>query len=320
VLNLEHHPLPVVNHLRRLSYPALVLGYLVTLSVFSLYEGTILSPASIFFLLATVLLGVLGLGKRWARPWLALAMAGLSFQVISGPIDAIGDSGGALSLFDLDKYVWGFNLTGWTQTTFSSVPVTVASSLVYVAFIPFILVTSYAIWRYRRGNFAIYVAAMILTSYGALLTFVLVPTAPPWFSGAASNLFRSSGLGADLVYLAPLSSLGVPDYFASFPSLHAAYTITCCYFLYKVDIKLGLFGTLMLGATLFSTLYLGQHYAVDLVGGAVYSLVPCLVLERLGPRGGQKRQSTVTGPRDEGGVTEGNPTFANGQAGEWGSK
>jgi len=37
----------------------------------------------------------------------------------------------------------------------------------------------------------------------------------------------------------------------------------------------------LLSATLFSTLYLGQHYALDLFGGAVYSLVPCLVSERL---------------------------------------
>jgi inositol phosphorylceramide synthase catalytic subunit len=129
------------------------------------------------------------------------------------------------------------------------------------------------------------VTAMVLTSYGALITFVLVPTAPPWFSGVASNLFRGSGLDVVPAFLSPLSSIVVPDYFASFPSLHAAYTITCCYFLSKTSYRLGLVGGSIAGMTLFSTLYLGQHYAIDLLGGALYSLVPCLVIDRLRPTG-----------------------------------
>jgi len=83
-----------------------------------------------------------------------------------------------------------------------------------------------------------------------------MPAAPSWFSG--------------------------PDYFAAFPSLHSAYTITCCCFLSRVDFRLGMVGARLAGATLFSTLYLGQHYAIDLMGGAAYSLVPCWIAERMG--------------------------------------
>ncbi len=244
-----------------------------------------MSPTTVFFLVATAVLGFTGLWVPWTRPWLALVMVGLSFQVMSGPIDMIGDSGGALSLFDLDRYVWGFNLTGWAQNAFSSVLVTEATSLVYASLIPFVLGTSLAIWRFRRGDFGRFATAMVLTSYGALVTFVLMPTAPPWFSGVAADLFRASGLSAISGIFTPLSALVAPDYFAAFPSLHAAYTITCCYFLSKVGYRLGLIGSLVAAATLFSTLYLGQHYAIDLVGGAVYSLVPCWLSERWGPRG-----------------------------------
>jgi len=278
----EFYPPRFVERLRRHSYDIFVLGYLATLVAFSMQEGTFWSPSTTFFLSAMALLGGLGMVRPWTRSWLALLMIGLSFQVISGPVDALGESGGALSLFDLDRNLWGFNLTGWAQDTFSSVAITEAASLAYAALIPFVLATSFAIWRYRRGNFTRFVTAMVLTSYGALLTFVLMPTAPPWFSGAASNLFRDSGLESTYRFLAPLSSLVAPDYFAAFPSLHSAYTITCCYFLSRVDYRLGLIGALVLGSTLFSTLYLGQHYAIDLVGGAAYSLIPCFVAERLG--------------------------------------
>jgi len=289
----QHNPPHFVERLRRHSYHLFVLGYLITLTAFSLYAGSFWTPSTVVFLAAAGLLGSLGLDRPWTRPWLALAIIGLSFQVISGPIDALGDSGGVFSLFDLDKYAWGFNLTGWTQSTFSSGPVTVATSLVYAALVPFVVGTSITIWRSRREDFAAFAAAMVLTSYCALLTFVLMPTAPPWFSGAASDLFRSSGLDAVSGVFAPLSTLVVPDYFAAFPSLHAAYTITCCYFLSKVNYRLGLLGSLVAGATLFSTLYLGQHYAIDLVGGAAYSLVPCWVSERWCP--GATVQSTTPG-------------------------
>lgn len=245
-----------------------------------------MDQTTLLFLVATALVGSLGLVIPWARSWLALVIIGLSFRVISGPIDALGDTGGALSLFDLDKYVWGFNLTGWAQNAFSSVLVTEATSLIYATLVPFVLGTSFAIWRYRRAQFARFATAMVLTSYCALLTFVFMPTAPPWFTGVAIDLFRGSGLDAISGVFGPLSTLVVPDYFAAFPSLHAAYMITCCYFLYKVDYRLGLIGGLAAGATLFSTLYLGQHYAIDLVGGAVYSLVPCWVSARWGLIGG----------------------------------
>jgi len=293
----EKHLPRFVEHLRRHSYYLFILGYLATLVAFCWYEGSLWTPSTMLFLLSAALLGSIGLDKPWTRPWLALVIIGLSFQVISGPIDALGDSGGVFSLFDLDKYAWGFNLTGWTQSTFSSEAVTVATSLVYAALIPFVAGTSIAIWRYRRRNFARFATAMVLTSYGALLTFVLMPTAPPWFSGVASNLFRGSGVDTVSGVFSPLSTLVVPDYFAAFPSLHAAYTITCCYFLAKVDYRLGLLGGLVAGATLFSTLYLGQHYAVDLFGGAVYSLVPCMISERLGSPSREE-------PASHGGVRE----------------
>ena len=269
-----------MENLRRHSFSLFTLGYLSTLIAIAWYTGSVWSQTTIYVLIATALLGSLGLGVPWARPWLALVMVGLSFQVISGPIDALGHSGGILSLFNLDRYVWGFNLTGWAQGAFSSVLVTEAASLIYAALIPFVLATSLAIWRYRRGNLGRFTTAMVLTSYGALLTFVLMPTAPPWASGVASDLFRGSGLNSMSAVFAPLSAMVAPDYFAAFPSLHAAYTITCCYFLYRIDYRLGLLGSAVAGATLFSTLYLGQHYAIDLLGGVVYSLVPCWISER----------------------------------------
>ena len=172
------------------------------------------------------------------------------------------------------------NLTGWVQGTFLSGQLTDTATLVYLALIPFVLSVSLLLWWRRRAVFSSYVAAMVLTSYAALVTFVLMPTAPPWLGGAAVNLVSRSGLEALPGYLAPLAYVYIPDYFAAFPSLHAAYLITGAYFLFRVGRRLGVAGAAAVAATLFSTLYLGQHYAVDLIGGAAYSLVQCVISER----------------------------------------
>lgn len=253
----------------------MVIGYSISLWAFWLTDGNANPYSTTFLALVAILaVGFLGLAVRKLRPWLALATVALSFQVIAAPIDAVADSNGALSLFDLDRYVWGLNLTGWVQRTFSSGALTAAASVIYTALVPIVLSAALLLWRRHKSVFSRFVVAMVLTSALALATFVLMPTVPPWLGGAADNLVHDSGLGA-------LTAFVVPDYFASFPSLHAAYTLTCAYFLLRFDRRLGLAATLAAGATLFSTMYLGQHYAVDLIGGAAYSLVPCILAERL---------------------------------------
>jgi membrane-associated phospholipid phosphatase len=70
------------------------------------------------------------------------------------------------------------------------------------------------------------------------------------------------------------------DQFAAFPSLHGAYAITFCYFIIKVDKRLAIIAVPITAGILFSTLYLGQHYTIDLIGGAIYAIIPCLITER----------------------------------------
>jgi membrane-associated phospholipid phosphatase len=70
------------------------------------------------------------------------------------------------------------------------------------------------------------------------------------------------------------------DQFAAFPSLHGAYAVVFCYFMLKLDRRLAFLAVPVTLGVLFSTLYLGQHYAIDLIAGAVYALVPCMISER----------------------------------------
>ena len=275
-------PSSPLTNLYKNAYAVLTAGYLVTLLAFCWETGVFSDPSVSLVPLASVpTLGLVGQLRRGWRPWLALVIIALSYEVVAAPMDAIVDSNGVISLFGLDKSLWGFNFTGWVQGTFNSAVTTDVTSLVYLALVPIVLGSAYAIWRKGREDFGKFVAALVLTSYFALLTFILIPTAPPWFNGVATNLVGGPGLEGAFNLFTPLAALAVPDYFASFPSLHVSYTLICAFFLYKTDGRLGTAGAILAAATLFSTLYLGQHFVIDLIGGAAYAVVPCVISTRL---------------------------------------
>jgi membrane-associated phospholipid phosphatase len=145
---------------------------------------------------------------------------------------------------------------------------------------PLVVATCITIWFTKRALFGKYVTAMVLTSYAALVTFVLVPTSPPWYTGVASNLYQSA-MGAVFPqgFMSALSLVEV-DKLAAFPSLHGAYAVTFSYFMIKIDRRLALISVPITTGIMFSTLYLGQHYLIDLIGGAAYALIPCIIAER----------------------------------------
>ena len=281
----------------RQSYLAFPLGFSIVFGVALLLSDDLFtSVTSIVFLLLTPVVAAAGYRwKRW-RAWLTLIMIALSYEALAEVIDTVANAKRVLSLLDLDKYLWGFNLTGRIQSALFSASMTNLMAILYQLLMPVVFVTSFFIWYRNRHTFGKFVTAMLLTSYAALVTFLLIPTAPPWISGAASNLVRASGLGSIPAFLAPIAPFFEPNEFAAFPSLHAAYMIICTYFLLKVDRRIGWTAILLTAGILFSTLYLGQHYLVDLMAGTAYAIVPCLISERLQIFGGHEDPSMRYAP------------------------
>ncbi len=280
----------------RQAYLIFPLGFSIVFGIVLFLSGTLFSSAaSIMFLLLTPVVGAAGYRWRRWRAWLTLVMIAVSYEALAGVIDAVADANNGLSLLDFDRYLWGFNLTGWIQSSLSSAAMTNFTAVLYQLLMPVVFMTSFFIWFRNRHTFGKFVTAMLLTSYAALLTFLLLPTAPPWISGAASNLVIASGLGSIPAFLTPVAVFLEPNKFAAFPSLHAAYMVTCTYFLLKVDSRIGGAAILLTGGILFSTLYLGQHYLVDLIAGTAYAIVPCLNSERLQIFGGQETPSGPVG-------------------------
>lgn len=260
----------------------MISGYVVLLAASYLRYGILFQfSLGLYSLVALPVIFVLGKSKEFIRNWIPFLVLLLSYEALQGIAGILAQSGSIVSLYGYDTMFWGFNLTGTVQSALSSPTLTTITSLLYSLHFPLIIVATVLLWYTDRRNYGKYVYALILTSYLSLVTFVLIPTAPPWYSGAATNAFGStSGPGAPLVsWLAQISRAIESDKFAAFPSLHAAYVILFCYFVTKSRHKLGWVAIPVTVGVLFSTIYLGQHYLIDLLGGAAYALGSVAVIE-----------------------------------------
>ena len=136
------------------------------------------------------------------------------------------------------------------------------------------------LWLTRERTFGRWKAAMLLVMYGGLLGYLLIPTVPPWM--AAHRFFVISDiqeLGAQLFHgsLPNLTAAFELDPVAAMPSLHCAFptVLTLVTFEYfgLWGLAMGAYSTLVF----LSTIHLGHHYGVDVLGGIALGAV-CFLL------------------------------------------
>ncbi|MDA0364447.1 MAG: phosphatase PAP2 family protein [Chloroflexi bacterium] len=130
------------------------------------------------------------------------------------------------------------------------------------------------IWLRHPRALPDYVACVLLTLYIGLALFILLPTVPPWLATRRGDLavtyrvldFVLRGVDID-AYRSLYRTLAEPNAVASVPSIHMA--ITCVVMLRSRDFAPRWFWPLMLYAVAMALalIYLGEHYAFDLIVG-----------------------------------------------------
>ena len=136
-----------------------------------------------------------------------------------------------------------------------------------------------ALWLTRERAFGRFKAAMLLVMYSGLIGYLIVPTVPPWM--AAHQFFVISDiqeLGAQLFHgsLPNLSAAFEINPIAAMPSVHCAFPTVLTLITFEY---FGLWGLAMARTRcwcLLSTIHLGHHYGVDVLGGiALGALASC---------------------------------------------
>lgn len=144
------------------------------------------------------------------------------------------------------------------------------------------------IWKTREHYYWRAVIMYSLVFFGAFLTFLLLPAAPPWLA-AQQQVIEPVTRISSYVW----SSLGIQDFpsvydaispnaVAAIPSLHAAASTLFAILIFKLyGRKWGALAALYPLLIYTGTVYEGEHYVFDLIVGAAYAAVAYLITPRL---------------------------------------
>jgi hypothetical protein len=170
-------------------------------------------------------------------------------------------------------------------------PLEVFSVLMYVShfWVPLVLGGAFVLTgrgvAFGRMMFGILTALVLGEA-----TFILFPTAPPWLASQhgylphVHHMLKNSLYDLHLTQLADL--LGDPhkyDVTAAVPSLHVAFPLICIFAAVRYGMPRWVTIALAVNTlgVVFAIVYMGEHYLVDGLAGAVYAVAAWTLVQRL---------------------------------------
>ncbi|MFZ2173222.1 MAG: phosphatase PAP2 family protein [Rhodococcus sp. (in: high G+C Gram-positive bacteria)] len=155
---------------------------------------------------------------------------------------------------------------------------TVFTGAVYTShfILPWLLAA--VLYIYSKPLWSKYMRRVLLLSYLGLLTYILLPSAPPWYASDAGavtqDVRRLTGFGFDIVPTDVSTSWleAQSNPVAALPSLHAGFALLVTVALWPLVEKRLLKTVLALFplAMAFALVFGGEHYVVDVVMGWIY--------------------------------------------------
>ena len=300
---------------------AAVASYAVLLSILMIARGISVTPELIVvaFGLAALLLGR---GKLFVRDWIPFLALFFAYELMRGYADKFGLPIHVTDVISIERIIGLGGLpTSYLQQLLhygpASAPDNVAtiSVIFYFLHFPLPLAVGFLLWIHQRRFYYDFVAALILLSMAAFVTFLLLPVAPPWWAaqnGYITGVLHLRDTGFDglvslfgfgknnYLYSYSLYSISSNDV-AAFPSLHAAYPFLAFLFARRAFGRAGWLMAAYTACVWFAIVYLGEHWVVDIIGGGVYASVAYLVIVH-GPAWGRRFLKQVADEEIEAGV------------------
>jgi membrane-associated phospholipid phosphatase len=272
---------------------AFVIAYLIGYVAWLVNVGLIVDRISV--MLSVALLLVVAHVGRPPRAWRVVAVDFLFYATMwivydetRGAADRVGMPLQVDSVRDIDRFMFGgTDPTVWLQDQFYSADrvhwYDITASIVYYSHFIVPVTVIATLWIRRRNQWVRFMRRFATVLAIACVSFVLLPTAPPWMAGGGS---RAIPLDALPPLAQPVSrgwtALGLESFthvwqtsrdwvnpIAAMPSLHAAFSLMVVVFFFprvrRRGIRLALLAyPLAMGLAL---VYLGEHWVVDLLAG-----------------------------------------------------
>ncbi|MBN1439081.1 MAG: phosphatase PAP2 family protein [Anaerolineales bacterium] len=138
-----------------------------------------------------------------------------------------------------------------------------------------VIVVGFILWRVRKAHYWAYMMGLIVLSYTAFLTYVVFPAAPPWWASMHGYL-RGHPVNLDHSLLSPGYIYATANPLCAMPSVHTAWPVYLFFYCLYVWGRKALPVVILPVGVAVSSVYLGHHYIVDILGGIGYA-VPAFV-------------------------------------------
>lgn len=268
------------NH--KLFY-ALPVLYILIVSAYMLWHRAWFSPDQFF---AFAIIGTLLIGrvKQFLQDWIPVLLMLFGYEYLRGIVPHLTQAAHIFPMIDADKFVFGYLPTIKLQAVlFNGVTLhwyDYIAVVLYISHFIIPMVVMFVFWIYDRKMFKQFTSAFLVLSYLAFFTYIVFPAMPPWM---ASNLgyipplkkIMDQVMGS---FSHPISVPSIYQFFganlvAAVPSLHAAYPWLIFLFLTKKIKAWSLLALPYVYGVWFAVVYLGEHYAIDVVVGIMYASI-----------------------------------------------
>ena len=254
--------------------------YLVALCIFCLVYKVF--PGPYFLILCFFIYAAFSKRtQRFTKDWFPFTALFFAYEAMRGIADNITGIVHVTELISAELQIFGTIPTLVLQQFYRSPILDWIGAFFYSLHFLIPTVFGFVLWYRSRENYQKYTIALLVSSYSALITILLYPSAPPWFGVKAERILFQVDQAMGIPLYATLFVLIQPNPFAAFPSLHATYPWLISLYSIKIKRIKALPILLIPLGVCFSAVYLGEHYVIDLVAGIVYSTVAFFLVEKL---------------------------------------
>jgi membrane-associated phospholipid phosphatase len=251
---------------------------------FGLFAAVIAPLASLVILLALIYFQSGSSSKilKFFRSYIHIPIYGIIFTAFQTFVHKLNPTDYDWLLLKIDNSVFSFDVTIWMQQ-FISKPATELLTLSYFSYYVLPTLTFLLLFVQKNGNDSYvnakkYLLAIVIGWYFAFICYAILPAAGPDI--AYPQHYNITLIGLSPLIIGYLESIG--KYLReshvrnTFPSMHFGIILITNYFAFKFRRRYFLFCTMPLGFLLgIATLYLRQHYLIDLVGSII--IAPCSI-------------------------------------------
>ena len=248
-----------------------------------IWQGVGIAPDRYGFVL---LLGSLLIKRTrtFILDWIPFLFILISYDFLRGFADNLGGRVHFIELVEAEKALFGGIPTQNLQSLYFNAPhitfLDYFATIIYFLHFALPLSFSFILWIYNRSYFKQFTTGILLLSYSAWVTFLIYPAAPPWLaeekgylSGVTKILDLTLNSFPEKLKLPTIYHQFNPNEVAAMPSLHGAYPLLIFLFAFKFFKLKSLPFLIYIPAVWISLVYLGEHYVVDIIAGALFALI-----------------------------------------------